>query len=380
MNEMAKDLNLLPLVTGKTYRLLVSEMIKDGYHVFIGRDRGILRMDQSPFKPGDIVQGIYTGIDKMKTHTFRPIKGSKIEAALISMEVNTGYVLAMVGGRDFEKSPYNRAIFAKVQPGSAFKPFIYLTALKKGYEPDSIILDEPRTYSMGGGRTWTPKNYDGQYSGPITLKDAIAYSKNAATVRLLEEVGLDALRQTIEELGLDISLQNNLSVALGTANTTLLDLVKGFATFANDGYRVRPIFVRRVMDGSGDLLEETGVEKVSVIPEEIARKMNLLLKGPVEYGTAKGAARLGYPVAGKTGTTSNYCDALFIGYSPYIATGVWAGFDSRASLGRNESGAKVCLPIWMSFMGSALRRYPPDDFAPPYESNMYPWPGILYPY
>lgn len=280
------------------------------------------------------------------------------------MDVHTGYVFAMVGGRNFENSPYNRAISAKIQSGSAFKPFIYVTALKKGFEPDSVIVDEPKTYSTGLGKTWTPKNYDGVYQGQITIRDAIAYSKNAATVRLLEEIGVSAVRETMEELGINAEIENNLSIALGTSNLTLLDLVKGFSAFANGGNRVKPMLIRRIVDEDGNVLEENGIEKQRALPEEIAMKMNILLKGPTEYGTAKGVSKMGYPLAGKTGTTSNYYDALFVGYSPHICTGVWVGFDARTSLGKGESGARVCLPIWMNFMGSALRRYPPDDFGP----------------
>jgi penicillin-binding protein 1A len=214
------------------------------------------------------------------------------------------------------------------------------------------------------GRTWTPRNYDGKYAGQITIRDAVAYSKNAATVELLQDVGVSAVKENLKALGIDAEVQNNLSIALGSTNMTLLDLVKGFAAFANGGSRVKPLFIRRIVDTKGAVLEENGVEKQQAIPEEIALKMNLLLKGPVEYGTAKGvAAKLGYPLAGKTGTTSNYYDALFVGYTPHIATGVWVGFDERTSLGKGESGARVCLPIWMQFMGAAMRRWPPDDFG-----------------
>jgi penicillin-binding protein 1A len=298
-----------------------------------------------------------------------------VEGALLSMDVSNGYVLAMVGGRDFEKSPYNRAVSAKLQSGSAFKPFIYVTALKKGYDIDSLIADEPRSYPGGPGGAWTPRNYDGKYEGQITIRDAVAYSKNAATVSLLADIGVSAVQETVAGLGINTELPNNLSIALGSSNLTLLDLVKGFSAFANGGYRVRPLMIRKIVDGDGNILEENGVEKERVMPEEIAQKMNILLKGPTEYGTAKGASKIGFPVAGKTGTTSNYYDALFIGYSPHIATGVWVGFDARTTLGKGESGARVCLPIWMNFMASALRRYPPDDFGIQPEPVVVEQPG-----
>jgi penicillin-binding protein 1A len=371
-----RDLKLSGLQPGKAYDLLVSEKVKDGYTVLAGATKGTLAMDEFPFKPGDVIRGAYKGEDKRKVHLFQPVRSLKVEGALVSMDVDTGFVYAMVGGRGFDRSPYNRAITAKVQSGSAFKPFIYVTALKKGYEPESMIADEPKGYSTGFGRTWTPRNYDGKYDGQITIKDAVAYSKNAATVRLLEEVGVAAVKETVSDLGIKTNIDDNLSIALGSSNVTLLDLVKGFAAFANGGYRVNPVFIRRIEDSEGNILEENSAGKVQVLKEDVALKMNLLLKGPVEYGTAKGvASRLGYPIAGKTGTTSNYYDALFVGYSPHISTGVWVGFDERTSLGRGESGARVCLPIWMHFMGSALRRYPADDFGPaPSEAPSGPLP------
>lgn len=358
-----KDIALIGLDRGKIYNLLVSERLKDGYLVYAGNQKGVLKIDSFPFEPGNVVRGSYGGTDKKKEHIFIPVKTLKVQGSLICMDVKTGHVLAVVGGRNFDDSPYNRALTAKVQSGSAFKPFVYATALKKGYEPDSMIADEQKSYASGIGRAWTPRNYDGRYSGQISLKDAVAYSKNAATVRLLEEVGLTSLKETLTELGMHVSLENNLSVALGSSNMTLLDLVKGYAVFANGGNRIKPIFIRKIEDRRGKILEQTFPITERALPEEIAAKMNVLLKGPTDYGTAKGiAARLGYPVAGKTGTTSNYYDALFVGYSPYIVTGVWTGFDERTSLGKGESGARVCLPVWMHFMGSALKRYPPDDF------------------
>lgn len=363
--EGERDLQIAPLVVGKRYSLLVTEKLADGYAVLAGKQRGVLKMNTFPFSPGDVVKGEYKGADKRKLYLFLPVKSSTAEGALISMDVDNGDILAMVGGRDFERSPYNRAMLAKVQAGSAFKPFIYLAALEKGYEVDSVLQDEPREYSAGGGKTWVPKNYDGVYRGSIPLYDALAYSKNAATVRLLEDVGIARVRTVLEELGVDIDLENDLSIALGSSNVTLLDLVKGFSVFANGGFRVKPMFIRRIEDAGGEVLETNQPEKVRAIPDELAYKMNFLLKGVTRYGTAKEASSLGYPVAGKTGTTSNFYDALFVGYSPHICTGVWAGFDQRTSLGGKESGGRVSLPIWMNYMASALRRYPADDFPSP---------------
>jgi penicillin-binding protein 1A len=360
-----RDIDLTPLIAGGIYNLLVSERVAEGYNVLAGKNHGLLKMTDFPFQPGDVVKGAYKGTNKKKEVLFAPVKTSGIEGALICMDVKTGYIYAMVGGRDFEKSPYNRALVSKVQPGSAFKPFIYLAALQKGYDLNSSLQDEPKQYKAGLGRSWVPRNYDGTYSGTISLRDAIAYSKNAATVRLLEDVGVGAVRKVVEDLGIDEKIPNDLSIALGTANVTLIDLVKGFSAFANGGDRVSPLLVRRVEDTKGAVLEENGPRTTKVIDGEVAYKMNALLKGVTTYGTAKEASRLGYPVAGKTGTTNSFFDALFVGYSPYICTGVWAGFDQRTSLGKAESGGRVALPIWMNFMASALRRFPADDFSPP---------------
>jgi len=360
-----RDYKQIGLKAGKQYNLLVSEKLDTGYAVFIGNEKGFLKIDAFPYKPGDIIKATYDGVDSEKIHMFHPIKTVKIEGALICMDVQTGHILAMVGGRDFEQSPYNRAVTAKVQSGSAFKPFIYCAALKKGYSIDTMLIDEPKEYPVGMGKTWTPRNYDGKYLGQVSMRDAVAHSKNAATVRLLEEIGVQAVKDVMVDLGIDANLPHELAIALGTSNLTLLDLVKGYSAFANGGFRVKPLAVLRVVDGAGNVLDENYEEKVRVLSDDVAYKMNVLLKGPTEYGTAKGASRLGYPVAGKTGTTSNYYDALFIGYSPHVIAGVWVGFDTRTSLGEKESGARVCLPIWMSFMGTALRRYPPDDFAAP---------------
>ncbi|MCX7857177.1 MAG: PBP1A family penicillin-binding protein [Deltaproteobacteria bacterium] len=358
------DLKISGLKPKKVYTVLIKEKLNDGYLVLLGNEKGFLKTDSFLFKPGDITKAVYLGMDTKKVHQFVPKKSTNVQGALICMNPNTGYVYAVVGGADFEKSPYNRALYAKIQCGSAFKPFVYLAALKRGYDLDTLIPDEPREYPSGFGKVWVPKNYDGRYDGMVSLRDALAYSKNAATVGLLQEVGLDSLKETLSEIGLNEDIPHNLSVALGTSNLTLMELVKGYAVFANGGYRVKPLFVIRVEDQEGNVLEQNGLEKERVLEEDIAYKMNLLLSAVVEYGTAKAASSLGWRLAGKTGTTSNYFDALFIGYSENLISGVWVGFDQRTTLGEGESGARVCLPIWMRFMAYALKRYSPSEPVP----------------
>lgn len=360
-----REISFVGLRAGKPYNLLISEKMENGYAAFAGKQKAFLKASGYTFQPGDVVKGVYQGSDKKKVSQFILFKASQVEAALLCMDVTTGYVYAVVGGRSPERSPYNRALYAKVQAGSAFKPFIYLAAIEKGYDADSIILDEPKEYPGAGGRPWVPKNYDGVYVGQISLGDAIAYSKNAATVRLLEDVGIDKVKKVVEGLGISADIEHDLSIALGTSTLTLLDLVKGFSVFANGGYRIQPLFVRRIEDDKGEVLENNEPARTRAIPAEEAYKMTKLLRGVTTYGTAKEASRLGYPVAGKTGTTSSFHDALFVGYSPHICTGVWVGYDARASLGKAESGGRVSLPVWMNFMGVALRRYPPDDFPSP---------------
>jgi penicillin-binding protein 1A len=385
VSAQQRDITVNPLAPGKACNLLVSERAIDGYTVVFGEQKGFLKMADFPFKPGDVVRAVYKGTDKKKVSTFSPVKTSNIEGALLCMDVQSGYLYAVVGGRDFDRSPFNRALLAKVQPGSAFKPFIYLAALEKGYDLNYVLQDEPKEYRGGTGKAWVPKNYDNTYAGAITLSDAIAYSKNAATVRLLDNVGIASVRKVLRDLGIDDDIPNDLSVALGTSNLTLLDLVKGYSSFANGGGKVSPIMVRRITDSGGETLEENGPISARAMDREVASKMNTLLKGVTTYGTAKEASRLGYPVAGKTGTTNSFYDALFVGYSPFLCTGVWVGFDQRTSLGKAESGGRVALPIWMNFMASALKQYPAEDFpepvseAPPVTSEPYQVPSAYGP-
>ena len=213
------------------------------------------------------------------------------------------------------------------------------------------------------GRPGCRRTTTARTAARLPWRDAIAYSKNAATVRLLEEVGVGSVKKVLRDLGIDEEVEDDLSIALGTSNLTLLDLVKGFSAFANGGERVKPVMIRRIEDDQGNVLEEHGPEKASVIDGLVAFKMNTLLKGVTTYGTAKAASRLGYPVAGKTGTTNSFYDALFVGYSPHLCAGVWVGFDQRTSLGKAESGGRVALPIWMRFMATALQKVPPRRFC-----------------
>jgi len=318
-----------------------------------------------------------------------------VQGALICLDPRNGYIRAMVGGRDFGESQFNRALNSRRQPGSAFKPLIYAAALEKGYTPSTILMDSPVEYSDNdGGSYWAPKNYDKNYRGPITFRNALAHSRNVVTVKILEDVGIGYALKFIKKLGIESPIQRNLSIALGSSGVSMLELTSGFAVFANGGERVKPIFIRKIVTMKGDVLEEndpyldlepegkedkedeeetTGQiretppppQKERVISAQNAFIMTHLLEGVVQHGTGVGAKALGRPIAGKTGTSSDYADAWFVGYTPSLLTTVWVGFDDKASLGKNETGARAALPLWVSFMGPVLRGTAVEAFKPP---------------
>jgi penicillin-binding protein 1A len=310
-----------------------------------------------------------------------------VQGALLCLNPKTGYVKAMVGGRDFSESQFNRALNSRRQPGSAFKPFIYAAALEKGYTPSTILMDSPVEYSdHDGGTYWAPKNYDKNFIGPITFRNALAHSRNVVTVKILEDIGLGFALKFIKQLGIESPIKRDLSIALGTSGLSMLEMTAGFGVFANGGEQVKPIFVKKIVTMNGEVLEENfpyvemeereeeevtleapppPVSKVRAISPQHAFIMTHLLEGVVQHGTGQRAKVLGRPIAGKTGTSSDYADAWFVGYTPSLLTAVWVGFDDKTSLGKDESGARAALPVWISFMDQALRDAPIESFKPP---------------
>jgi penicillin-binding protein 1A len=294
------------------------------------------------------------------------------EGALICFDLETGYVKAMVGGRDFRKSQFNRVTQAKRQTGSAFKPIVYASALDKGFTPASIIVDSPVVFEWGDNK-WKPKNYEGKFAGPTTLRNALAHSVNIVTVKIAQEVGVDYIRGYAQKLGITSALHNTLSMALGSSSITLYELTKAYSVFANQGNLFKPIFIKKILDRDGNLLEENlplpyfeeFQEEEQVITPQTAFLMTYLLEGVVEHGTGWRAKSLGRPVAAKTGTTDQFMDAWFIGYTPELITGVWVGFDEERSLGENETGARAASPIWVAFMSRILKDKPKKDFPVP---------------
>jgi len=315
-----------------------------------------------------------------------------VQGALICSDPKTGYVKAMVGGRDFSASQFNRAVHSRRQPGSAFKPFIYAAALEKGYNPSTLLMDSPVEYSdYDGGHYWAPKNYDKHFMGPITFRNALAHSRNVVTVKILEDVGVGYALKFIKKMGIESPIKRDLSIALGTSGASMLELTSSFAVFANGGERIKPIFIKKIVTMKGEVIEEntpyieleepeeeeegeedtavtpppTPITKERVISPQNAFIITHLLEGVVQHGTGQRAKVLGRPVAGKTGTSSDYADAWFIGYTPSLLAGVWVGFDDKASLGKNETGSRAALPIWISFMDQALRDAPAEPFRVP---------------
>jgi penicillin-binding protein 1A len=292
----------------------------------------------------------------------------KVEGALLAMDVRSGAVRAMVGGYDFERSKFNRATQAMRQVGSAFKPIVYAAALETlGWTPATTLVDAPLSFTNPwNNTTWTPQNYDGAYLGPIPLRRAVELSRNIPAVKTLQAVGVEKGIEYARKLGLAGELPPFLPIALGAGEATLLEMVDAFATFANQGLRMKPFFVERITDRDGNVIEQATPRASDALRADTAFILTSLLRGVAERGTAARARRLGRPIAGKTGTTNDYTDAWFVGYEPSLAAGVWVGFDEKKdSLGPGEDGARAALPIWMDFWAAATADRPIEEFPIP---------------
>lgn len=312
------------------------------------------------------------------------------QAALLCIDPKTGYVKAMVGGRSFGESQFNRAVFSRRQPGSAFKPIIYAAALEKGYTPTTLLMDSPVEYpGHDDGTYWTPKNYDKDFMGPITFRNALAHSRNVVTIKILEDIGIGYALKFIKRMGIESPVKRDFSIALGTSGVSMPELTAAFGVFANGGEHIKPIFIEKIVTMKGEVVEENSSyvefeereeeerppEETYTPPPPVTRKRVIspqdayiithLLEGVVQHGTGQGAKSLGRPVAGKTGTSSEFADAWFIGYTPSLLTSVWVGFDDKNTLGPSETGARAALPIWNSFMEQALRDMPVESFKVP---------------
>ena len=313
-------------------------------------------------------QSLREGLKALQGRTGSPQgrPGETPEGAVVTVEPQTGYVKAMVGGSDFFRSEFNRAVQAKRQPGSAFKPFIYIAALEAGFTPASQIEDSPVSFAVGkNGQVWKPENYDRKFRGATTLQQAIEESVNVVTVKLQERIGLAKTIQVARRLGITSPLDVNLSLALGTSDVSLLEITSAYGTLANQGVWMPPVTIRYVTDAQGKLLEEHVPEGREALAPETAYVITQMLRGVVERGTGQAAKGLGRPVAAKTGTTNDYSNAWFVGFTPRLATGVWVGYDRPRSLGKDETGSRVAVPIWVTYMGKVLGNSPKEDFPVP---------------
>ncbi|HOO35001.1 MAG TPA: PBP1A family penicillin-binding protein [Smithella sp.] len=294
-------------------------------------------------------------------------KSGLVQGALFCMDVRTGAIRAMVGGRDFNQSEFNRATQSRRQAGSAFKPIIYTAAFDKGMTPATVIDDSPLAVddvSQPDG-IWRPKNFDDKFMGPITLRTALVLSRNVVTVKILQEIGIDYAVSYAMNMGITSPLVRTLSLALGASGVTLQELVQAYGVLANQGQKVSPFFIKKIVDRTGNVFEETKVQPEQVIDPRIAFITTHVMQDVVTSGTGTRVRSIGRPVAAKTGTTNDTRDAWFIGMTPSLITGVWIGFDQEASLGSQEVGGRAAAPIWLYFMEKALQNTPVESFPVP---------------
>jgi penicillin-binding protein 1A len=284
------------------------------------------------------------------------------QAAMIAIDNPTGEIKAMVGGYSFEDSKFNRATQAVRQVGSSFKPYVYSTAVERGASPFDTVVDAPFTV-ISGGQSYSPHNYDEKFEGTITLRRALAGSRNVPAVKLAEKVGINSVIDMARRFGITTPLPPYLPLALGAADMKLIEHVSAFTVFANEGIRIDPHMIRRVTSYDGALLEDAHPEVHDVLAPDVAHTMTAMLEDVVQFGTGIKAKTLGRPAGGKTGTTQDFTDAWFIGFTPQITAGVWVGFDDKQiSLGKRETGAQAALPIWLEFMQQGMAGMPVMDF------------------
>jgi penicillin-binding protein 1A len=286
---------------------------------------------------------------------------SGAQASMMAVDNASGEVLAMVGGRDFALSQFNRATQSQRQVGSSFKPYVYTTAVEAGAKPADIIVDGPVSFYTPNG-PYTPHNYEGDYKGAMTLLNAFAESRNIPALKLADKVGIRKVIETAHRFGVTSNIPAFLPIAIGAADISLYEQVQSFSVFPNDGIRIQPHYIRKVVQANGMPLDQPAASVSEVISVDTARTMMELLQAVTRMGTGAAAAQLKHPLGGKTGTTNDFTDAWFIGFSPSVTCGTWIGYDNRQSLGEKETGAKAALPMWMEFMRAAIANKPDEKF------------------
>ncbi|MBI5637571.1 MAG: PBP1A family penicillin-binding protein [Nitrospinae bacterium] len=317
-------------------------------------------------KPGDIIEvklldDIRKGALQLMLHQTPALQG-----ALVSLDYASGEIRAMVGGYDFGKSPFNRAVQALRQPGSAFKPVIYSAALDRGFTPSTIVIDSPVTLEGAEEeQAWKPANFANAFYGPTTIRTAVTESRNVVTIKVLDKIGIHYVIDWARALGIVSPLKPDLSVALGSSSVSLMELTSVYGVIANKGMRLEPIAIRRIETLDGKVLETAEPAPIQVMPEDTAYLMTNVMTGVVEEGTATAVRSLGAPTAGKTGTTNDYVDAWFIGFTSGVVTGVWIGRDQREPIGKNEVGGRAAAPIWLNYMRTVIKDLEVKPFTPP---------------
>jgi penicillin-binding protein 1A len=292
--------------------------------------------------------------------------------AVVALEVQTGYIRALVGGRSFKHSKFNRAVQARRQPGSLFKPFVFLAAIDNGYTPADIVLDAPIVLELPNGDVWKPRNFTETFAGEVTLRHALAQSINVASARLILSIGPLAAINFAHKLGIKSRLENVYSIALGSCDVTLIEMTNAFATLAAGGVRAEPIAITKILDRDGAVLEQNPVYREEVLSPQNSYVITNMLESALNEGTGKSARWLGFmePGAGKTGTTNNCTNGWFIGYTTELCVGVWTGFEQNRTMGRGMYGGSVSLPTWVDIMKAHYRDHAGEPFPEP--------PGIVH--
>jgi penicillin-binding protein 1A len=364
-----------PLATGAYFHALVTEVAPAKLVVKIGAVRATLTPADWAWTQkvkgtdvaavGDVVYvKVDSGAGTANPHLLLE-QDSGAQASMMAVDNSNGEVLAMVGGRDFALSQFNRATQSERQVGSSFKPYVYTAAMEAGMKPTDIVVDGPASFYTPNG-PYTPHNYEADWKGPMTLIDAFAESRNIPALKLADKVGINTVIRLARRFGVTSPLPSFLPVAIGAAGITLEQQVASYSVFPNDGIRIAPHYIRRVTQPDGLPLQQTTPEVREVISLDIARTMMILLQAVVQHGTGSAALSLHHAFGGKTGTTNSFTDAWFIGFSPSVTCGTWMGFDNPSqSLGEKETGAKAALPMWMDFMKVAVAGKPDEQFAKP---------------
>ncbi|MCX7974921.1 MAG: PBP1A family penicillin-binding protein [Candidatus Aminicenantes bacterium] len=359
---------LAPLKPGDIVQAIVLSVMKQEATIRIrdyegwltNKDIAWTRTDnlEKLIQPGDVIQVRINEVDEIGKKVLVSLDQEPlIEGAFLAIDPHTGEIKSMVGGYSFNRSKFNRATQALRQVGSAIKPILYVAALEKGFTPASQIIDEPVTFTdRWTGQPWTPRNYDRKYKGAVTLRIGIEESRNVVTAKLLDYISPQLGVEYCRKFGITSPIYPYLSLSLGAFEISLLELVSAYTVFPNKGLRAKPYFIRRIEDKQGNILEENQPESETVISPQLAYMMTYLLKGVIERGTAEAASSLlnDKALAGKTGTTDDFTDAWFIGFSPSLCAGVWIGYDTKVSIGDRMAGAVAALPVWIDFFKKVI--------------------------